>query len=251
MERLFIGTAGWQYPEWKNSFYPRGMPTSQFLTHYSSVFNAVELNSSYYRLPRPETIMEWKVRTQSNFKLCPRLIQAITFKNKLKKGDNLLKAFLGHFLPLDDRLGPVVIEIPKDIAFTHENVEPFLDMLGRFSHHYTFVIEPRHVSWMDPRAGKMCEERELTWSISDFCGRIPTIQKTIGDKVYLRFHGTQDLNESRYTVDTLLYCAEKVKHWLEEGKTVYVFFNNNFGCYALDNAKEFQKLVKGPASTVR
>ncbi|ADI37525.1 DUF72 domain-containing protein [Waddlia chondrophila] len=246
MKRLYIGTAGWQYPEWKHSFYPRGMPTSQFLTYYSEIFDAVELNSSYYRLPRPETIIEWKMRTPSDFKICPRLIQAITFKNKLKKGDNLLKAFLDHFLPLEERLGPVVIEIPENIYFTDENVEPFLDMLGRFSHHYTFVIEPRHVSWMDPNAGKMCEERELTWSISDFCGRIPTIHKTIGSKIYLRFHGTHDLKNSEYTVDTLQYCAAKVQHWLEEGKTVYVFFNNHFGGFALENAKEFKKLIQVP-----
>lgn len=246
MERLYIGTAGWQYPEWKNSFYPRGMSASQYLTHYSTVFEAVELNSSFYRLPRPETILEWKSRTPSDFRLCPRLIQAITLKNKLKKGDNLLKAFLDHFLPLEERLGPVVIEIPQEIYFTHENVEPFLDMLGRFSHHYTFVIEPRHISWMNPKAAEICEERELTWSISDFCGRIPTIQKTIGDKVYMRFHGTKDLKDSRYSVDTLFYCSEKVLHWLEEGRTVYVFFNNHFGGHSLQNAKEFKKLILKP-----
>lgn len=245
MERIFIGTAGWQYPEWKKSFYPKGTQQRSYLKHYSTVFNAVELNSSYYQLPNPETVIEWKNRTPKNFQLCPRLIQAITMKKRLKTGGNLLKAFLGHFMPLEDRMGPVIIEIPANIPFEHQNVEPFLDMLSRFSHHYTFVIEPRHLSWMNPKAAEMCEERELTWSISDFCGKIPTIQKTIGDKVYLRFHGTDDLYQSRYHTRTLEHCAEKVFHWVEEGKLVYVLFNNNFGGFALENAREFQELVMG------
>ncbi len=243
MERLYIGTAGWQYPEWKKTFYPKGMSQTQYLNYYSSVFNAVEINSSYYQLPRPETVIGWKLHTPEAFLICPRLIRAITLKKKLKNGDNLLKSFLGHFQALEDRLGPIIIEIPPTITFEHENVKPFLDMLGRFSHHYTFVIEPRHISWMNPKASSICEEHFLTWSISDFCGRFPTIQKTIGDKIYLRFHGTDDLEQACYETETLENCAEKVKHWLEEGKFVYVCFNNHFGGYALENALEFQKLV--------
>lgn len=243
MERLYIGTAGWQYPEWKETFYPKGLPQSQYLKYYSSIFNAVELNSSYYQLPRPETVIEWKLKTPKSFLICPRLIQAITLKKKLKKGDNLLKAFLGHFQNLEERLGPIIIEIPPAIEFEDENVKPFLDLLGRFSQHYTFVIEPRHLSWMSPEASSLCEELSLTWSISDFCGRFPTIQRVIGKSVYLRFHGTDDLNLARYETETLENCAEKVKHWLDEGKSVYVFFNNNFGGYALENATEFQALI--------
>ena len=116
-------------------------------------------------------------------------------------------------------------------------------MIGQFSKGYTFVIEPRHISWANPKAAELCQNLGLTWSISDFCGKFPTIQKITGDKVYLRFHGADTANESKYTKKSLSNCADKVKGWLDANKQVYVFFNNNLGGHALKNALQFQALV--------
>ncbi len=243
MENLYIETSGWQYPEWKGRFYPNEMPANKQLKHYSSMFNSVELNSSYYQFPKLENISEWKILTTNDFLICPRLIQTMTLKKRLKGGDNMLKAFLAHFHHLEDQLGPIIVEIPSTIPFEHPNVHPFLEMLGRFSNGYTFVIEPRHISWTNPKASTLCQEKGLTWSISDFCGKFPTIQKVTGDSVYLRFHGTDQLQQSKYTEKTLKNSAEKVKNWIASGKQVYVFFNNTHEDHALENARQFKSLV--------
>jgi uncharacterized protein YecE (DUF72 family) len=243
MEHLHIGTTGWQYPDWKETFYPKDMNPGDYLEHYSTEFNAVEINSTYYQLPKSEAVAGWYRNTPKNFLFCPRLIRALTENHELNTNENLLKAFLGHFITLELSLGPIIVEIPPSISLEHPHVLPFLDMLGGFSHSYTFVIEARHLSWANPKAAEMCETRGLAWSISDFCGQFPTIQKTLSNNAYLRFHGTNNIDQSNYSHETLGHCAEKAKQWLSENKQVFVFFNNHFGGHALENAREFQSLM--------
>ena len=127
--KVYVGTSGWHYMHWKGPFYPAKAPARRFLDHYAEHFNATEINNTFYRLPKPETFMEWRDRTPSGFRFAVKASRYITHMKKLKDvGEGLAKFFDG-IAALEDRLGPILFQLPPNLKPDLERLEGFLDSL--------------------------------------------------------------------------------------------------------------------------
>jgi uncharacterized protein YecE (DUF72 family) len=240
---LFIGTSGWSYKHWIGVFYPENLKPVQLLEYYFSQFDCVELNSSFYHLPKKSTVEGWLKRTPESFLFCPKLSRFITHRQRLVHVENSLKKFFDVFAGLKAKLGPVLIQLPPGLSYNQVNVCSFLKLLSDGYSDYRFAIEVRHKSWICEEFNNLLCQYGIAFVIADSGNRFPYHEDVTADFIYLRFHGPENLYASDYTEEKLVGYATKISGWLIEGKEVWAFFNNDFGGYAIKNAARLKELV--------
>jgi uncharacterized protein YecE (DUF72 family) len=145
---LYIGTSGWSYQHWSGIFYPIDIQPDKYLEHYITKFNCVELNSSFYHLPRDTTISGWAKRTPEKFRFCPKMSRFITHQMRLAKIEEPLKKYFDLFKGMRMRLGPILVQLPPGLSYNKSLVVDFLGTLKNQYFEYRFAIEIRHKSWI-------------------------------------------------------------------------------------------------------
>lgn len=243
MAEAFIGTSGWVYRDWVGIFYPRELPSRERLRYFSLHFRTTEVNYSFYHLPRAETYNDWYNQTDKDFVFSVKASRFITHVSKLKDVEDAWERFFQGALNLKNKLGPILFQFPPSFRADAEHVkrlEGFLEIINLRKHRFSF--EFRHVSWCDPGIYKLLKRYGNAWVISD-SSRYPKAEVVTADFVYVRMHGPESLFSPKYTYDALVGLASKIRNWLEEGLDVYVYFNNDFHGYALENARELLKLL--------
>lgn len=240
---LYVGTSGWSYPNWQGIFYPAEVKSKQYLEYYATQFNSVELNSSFYRLPKLEVVKGWRQRTPQNFHLCPKLSRWITHVKRLHEPEEPLEKFMSLFKALKHKLGPILVQLPPNLSLDSHYIEPFFDLFKNQYGNFQFAIEARHGSWISKAAFDLLDRYHLAWVIADSGGLYPEAVHVNSDLVYLRFHGRKELYASNYSSRELQPFAKKAKAWLEQGKKVWAFFNNDALGYAAANARVFRDLI--------
>ncbi|HLO60006.1 MAG TPA: DUF72 domain-containing protein [Bacteroidales bacterium] len=243
-DKLHIGTSGWSYKHWHHIFYPDDLTSAKYLEYYITQFDCVELNSSFYHLPLNTTVEGWMRRTPPDFIFCPKLSRYITHQLRLNNAQEALERFFGIFDIMKSRLGPVLIQLPPGLRFEGNKVRSFFNILNQYYGEYRFALEIRHKSWITDEAFKILEENRIAFTIADSGERYPYYETTTTDFVYLRFHGNGQLYASDYNPNELTEYARKIGKWLEEGKQVWVFFNNDIHGYAVQNARSLNERMK-------
>jgi uncharacterized protein YecE (DUF72 family) len=241
--KIYIGTSGWSNSSWKGIFYPDKMPSKKFLSHYATVFNASEVNSTFYHLPRITTIESWISAVPPDFKFCPKVSQFLTHMKKLKDSEEPMSRFINAILSLKGMLGPILIQLPPSLKFDIDVIEPFFDLLKEVYSEYAFAIEPRHLTWFEPDSLDLLRKYKITFAISESGGRFPYGEFVTAKNVYLRFHGAPKLYDSSYSDDTLKEYADKVKQWRKEGHDCWIFFNNTMHDSAIHNAHTIARFI--------
>lgn len=241
--RLFIGTSGWSYPEWKGSFYPKDVPRRKFLEYYATRFPATELNASFYRLPTDKMLDAWLERTPDEFRFCCKLSRLITHQKKLNDPADALSRFFERFESLLGRMAPVLAQLPPSLAFDSDRVETFLAAYRDVSE-LPLAIEARHASWFENEALEVLESGNVALVRAESGGRWPETDAVTADFAYLRFHGPKELYASGYTPQKLGQVAGRVAAHLQSGMDVHAFFNNTDGGYAWRDAEKLAELVK-------
>jgi uncharacterized protein YecE (DUF72 family) len=246
-DKLHIGTSGWSYKHWHHIFYPDDLSASKYLEYYITQFDCVELNSSFYHLPLKTTVEGWMRRTPVDFIFCPKLSKYITHQLRLNNAGEALERFFGIFDTMKSRLGPVLIQLPPGLRFDSGKAGSFFNVLRRYYGDYRFALEIRHKSWICDEAFKILEDNRIAFTIADSGERYPYNETTTADFVYMRFHGNGQLYASNYDENELIDYARKIGKWLEEGKQVWVFFNNDIHGYAVQNAKALSNFIPAVA----
>ena len=131
-QEIRIGTSGWTYPHWKDAFYPADWPKSKWLEYYTQHFDTVELNATFYRLPKAKTFENWKQRTPHDFLWAVKANKYITHTKRLREPEEPLKRFYGAASGLQEKLGPVLIQLPPGLAFDEKLFEGFCRSLFLF-----------------------------------------------------------------------------------------------------------------------
>ena len=163
---LFVGTSGWQYPDWKGDFYPDDVPQRKFLEYYTTRFEATELNASFYRLPSESMIEGWLDRTPQDFRFCLKLSRLITHNKRLADCEEALGNFIDRIKPLAGRMGPVLAQLPPSMAFDEGVLDDFAAIWAeRFDG--ALAVEARHESWMEESVSDWLVERGITPVIAD------------------------------------------------------------------------------------
>lgn len=233
-----IGTSGWNYPHWKDVFYPSTLPKSKWLEFYTEHFDTVELNATFYRLPKEKTFKNWHLRTPKNFLWAVKASRYITHIKKIRDPGESLGKFYGGILGLQEKLGPILFQLPPSLSFDEKVFQQFCECLDA-RHRYT--LEVRNPSWINDRAFAMLAEYHIAFCIADTAGRFPYHETITADFVYIRLHGSKALYASEYTEGELKVWANKILKW---GKETYVYFDNDYGGYAAGNAKRLKELLR-------
>jgi len=240
---LYIGTSGWSYKHWHGIFYPEDLKPGKYLEYYTTRFRCVELNSSFYHLPQKKTVEGWMTRTPGSFIFCPKLSRYITHQLKLLNVDEALQKFFEVFEGMKEKLGPVLIQLPPQLSYDEPRIQYFLELLKKQYNEYRFAIEIRHKSWLNDNFFTLLSQYGVAYVIADSGKRYPYHEEVTTDFVYLRFHGREQLYASDYSEDELKQYAQKISAWLDDGKKVWVFFNNDYHGFAVKNAEKLKELV--------
>ena len=244
-KKLFIGTSGWVYGHWTGIFYPEDLPSKDKLKYFSQHFKTVEINYSFYHLPRPSTYQNWHSQTPADFIFAAKASRFITHIKRLKGVKVAWKTFLKNALYLKEKLGPILFQFPPSFRATEENIkrlEKFLTILRVTTKNLKYAFEFRHKNWCDKKIYDLLKKYNTAWVIAD-SPSYPKTEEVTADFVYIRMHGSKVMFSSNYTKKELQDLAQKIKKWLKTGN-VYVYFNNDAYGYAIENAKELIKLCK-------
>lgn len=214
--KLYIGTSGYSYKEWKGSFYPEQISAGEMLSYYAERLPAVELNNTYYRLPQRSTVESWRAQVPKNFRFSVKAPQTITLYRRLKDAGWQTKNLLDTVSALKDRLGAVLFRLPEDMKKDLGRLESYLKELPADT---PAAFEFRHPTWLDDDVRELLRSHNRVMVVSD-TDEMPTrqIDKT-ADWGYLRLRRVQ-------------YSAADLKNWTkriraQNWKTAYVFFKHD------------------------
>ena len=238
MGNVYVGTSGFFYKDWKGVFYPSELKTYRWLSYYSNIFNTVELNSTFYHLPKDKTVKGWIRRVPDGFVYSVKAYREITHQKLLKDTEGIY--LLLHLLkPLEKKLGVLLFQLPPGIKFDRNLL---LDFCKALPGHYRFSIEFRDESWFTEKTYDILCRYNVAFCISHM-KKIKTIYWITADFVYIRLHGPQKIYASSYSDEELYSWTSFVEKQLNEGKDVYVYFNNTFHGYAPRNALKLREFL--------
>ncbi len=250
--RIYIGTSGWNYGHWQGIFYPEDIKSHDLLSYYSRYFSTVEINSSFYHLPRETTFSNWRKKVPKDFLFSVKVWRRITHLKKLNKIEDDLKIFWQRCMILKEKLGPLLFQFPPSFQATKENIKR-LENLSKFiranlrlnprqSAGRHSALEFRHQSWFDESIYKILKKYNLALCWADTpC--YPYQEVVTTNYVYFRLHGHEQLYASKYTKTQLQDYAQKIKKCLKKGFDVFIYFDNDFAGHAVENAKTLKTLV--------
>ena len=242
---ILIGTSGYNYPHWWNGvFYPPDLPQKKWLEFYSEVFDTVELNVSFYRLPTKEVFGGWARRTPKEFTFAVKGSRYITHTKRLKDCREPLSLLLDHASALREKLGILLWQLPPRFRFERDRLEEFGVLLSTLPRAKSLrhAFEFRDPSWFCREAFQLLEEFQFTFCIAHGSG-LPYTEAVTSQAVYLRFHGGEVLYGTNYSDRELDRWAKKISDWSEAGRTVFIYFNNDAYGFAVKNALTLRKLL--------
>ncbi len=235
-----IGCASWALPPLHQHGFPSG---DSHLARYAQVFDAVEINSSFYRPHRASTYERWAASVPPTFAFSVKLPKAITHERRLVDCEEQVQAFASEVEGLGERLRCVLVQLPPSFAFDEAVAAPFFDMLRRHLR-VDVALEPRHATWFDPAVDAWLERRRIARVLADpvrhDAGRSPGGR---ADVLYLRLHGSPRMYYSAYSDEVLAALARRIAQVADEGRQVWCVFDNTAAQQAVGNALRLQQLL--------
>lgn len=237
--RIHIGTSGWNYKHWKGPFYPADLPEAQQFYYYFKYFDTVELNNSFYMLPAAQTFAKWKNISPAKFIFSVKASRFITHLKKLSADKSSVHKFLRHAGQLDEKLGPVLFQLPPRWGINAERLETFLNILPA---KYRYTFEFRDHSWYNDEIYDLLKKSNCAFCIYELQGHISPLQVT-ADFIHARLHGPGNKYQGDYTKQTLKQWARRCIEWQQNGKDVYIYFDNDQAGYAVTDALSLKEML--------
>ncbi|MGC5246391.1 DUF72 domain-containing protein [Gordonia sp. DT219] len=230
---LHIGTSGWQYQDWRGQFYPAGLPQRKWLGYYATHFTTVEVNNTFYRLPQRSTFESWRDGLPTGFRMTVKMSRYLTHVKRLNEPEEPVERFLGRADGLGERLGPVLLQLPPNLQAKPEALD---HVLGLIPAGVRVVVEPRHTSWWCDEVREVLERREAALCWADRRSRILTPLWATTDFGYLRLHEGRSARTTAYGRGAIDGWLQRIAGAFDDRHDVYVYFNNDTGGAAVDNA---------------
>jgi uncharacterized protein YecE (DUF72 family) len=240
--RYWIGTSGWVYDHWRGPFYPQELPAAKWLDYFCRRFGTVELNASFYRLPKEQTWRNWSAKVPTGFLFAVKASRFITHIKRLRDCEEPLETFLDRARLLGDALGPVLYQMPPSFHRTPENSERLANFLSLLPHDVRHVFEFRHDSWFDAEPFALLRMHNVAFCAFHMVDRETPLEATT-DFVYVRFHGSAALYGGSYSDEQLTDWARRLRELPEDVREVYVYFNNDAFGHAVANAQTLAALL--------
>lgn len=234
-----VGTSGWSYKHWRGIFYPDSVPQRQWLEHYMEHFDTVEVNSTFYHLPRESTMESWRDRAPQGFVYAIKASRFITHTKMLTGAKEPLEEFLRRTRLLEGHLGPVLYQLPPRFKRDLSVLERFLDLLPE---DLVSVFEFRDESWYCEETFELLGSHDACFCAHDM-PRLWTPRRGTGPAAYVRFHGPERRYTGAYPEEVLAEWAEWMAGQQEAGRSVFAYFNNDIGGHAVDDAKALRAML--------
>jgi uncharacterized protein YecE (DUF72 family) len=246
MSRLHVGAMGWSYSFWKGGFYPEKLASKEFLAFYARQFDTVEVDSTFYRIPRKQSVIDWKEQTPPSFLFSLKFPQVITHVKMLENCQEETQVFLEHVSLLEEKLGPLLLQFPP--MFGNEHVSLLRGFLKTLPKEHRYVVEVRNKKLLNDSLYSLLRERNVTlaWMDSPF---IPPIDEVTSDFIYIRWEGdrrrvkgTLGRTEADRVNDIKLW-AERIKPFLDKQTEVFGYFSKYYSGNPTSDANELLKLA--------
>ncbi len=239
--QLHLGTSGWSYQGWRGRFYPSGLAPKGWLPFYAQTFNTVEINMTFYRLPSREILANWAAVTPPGFTFTLKANRRITHVGRLRNVGHDVNFFYHLAGALEDKLGCILFQLPPTLTRDDALLEDFLSVL---SPGYRNVIEFRDPSWYADTVYDI-----LRSCLAGFCivssAKVPPDAVRTSDTAYFRFHGLTGGYRHNYSDDELRHWAGVIRS--TGGTGTFVYFNNDYQAFAVQNAVRLRELLEGRA----
>lgn len=260
IKRYHIGLTQWGYKEWKGSFFRKEARPEEFLKQYASVFNSVEGNTTFYRVPDRDTVIKWGEQVPEGFHFCFKFPQSVTHFRQLKGVEEEILSFLELFLPIREKLGPFHIQLGPQFSFKEfERLETLFEIVP---HHFSYALEVRHPDFFDKGAKEeefeaLLKRHSVSRVVFD-TRRLHSLQnrevsvreaQEKKPKTPVRFHSTSSfpfirfvgandiLNNEAYLKEWAIITA----NWIKDGKHPYLFIHAPDTAFAPELARFFHE----------
>jgi uncharacterized protein YecE (DUF72 family) len=238
---VLVGTSGWQYKDWRYRYYPKGLAQTRWFEKVMHDFRTVELNVTFYRLPKLEVFAGWYERSPADAVITVKASRYLTHIKRLRDPQSSVDMLMERARPLRTKLGPVLIQLPPDLQV---NVPALVETLRAFPAGVRLAVEPRHPSWWTDEVRRCLEDHAAALCWADRKGAITPLWRT-ADWGYLRFHEGAQPPWPFYTPTELAGWADTIRDvFPAAAEDVYVYFNNDPGCAAVDNAITFAEALE-------
>ena len=242
---FYSGTSGLDLPV-PRSQYPPAFQGKSRLQYYASLFNSIEINSIFYKLPRSSTVANWAESVPGNFRFTFKVSKTITHVKGLQFDKKEVTDFINVVENIGDKKGCLLAQFPPSLKIEKlDQLQKLLETLGEATYNsdWKLAIEFRDPSWYEGEVYELLEEYDAAMVLQDIPKSATPLSDVRSDFIYLRFHGPEPRYRGDYSDEFLKKYAGYVNKWLREKKTVYVYFNNTVGA-AVENLQTFNKYVK-------
>ena len=250
--QYYTGCSGWSYSSWQGPFYPSTIENSRWLNYYSHVFDYVEIDSTFYRIPNVFMVKNWYKKTPRDFKFTAKFPKVITHDKRLKDVDKELERFFDAMVPLSDKTLALLIQLPPSLHI-FEGLQSLRELVLRLDTRFRYAVEVRHSSWFQDLAYNFFANNGicLVWSQ---LAEIQTPPIMTSDFVYLRLIGDRSIQEKdfgRIQIDRVLEMekwAENIKNVQENEhiKLAIVPANNHYAGFGPGTVNMFRNMLGLP-----
>ena len=260
---LRLGTSSWSSRHWLGKLYPRGTKPADFITEYARRYSTVEIDSTFYAVPKDSTILGWRERTPADFLFASKVPQIVTHDKFLEDCEGEMRHYLKSMSLLGDKLGPILFQFPYYAKRTNVTEDEFLKRLRSFlealpTGEFRFAVEVRNKNWINPYLCEILHDHGIALALIDhpWMSSPDTLfrQREIvtADFAYIRWLGDRKGIEKITTtwneiiVDrepALKTWVPHIKHVLDQQKDLFGYVNNHYAGYAPDNVDYLKKLL--------
>lgn len=232
MADYYAGTSGLVLPVRNKQYYPDQFKEKSRLSYYSSLFNSIEVNSSFYKIPRAVTIAKWLVEVPEGFKFTFKLWRGITHEKDLIFSPADVAEFMQAVAAAGKHKGCLLVQFPPGArANLMPQLKQLITCIREYDSEHTWkvALEFRHASWYNNELADLVQNHRLSVVLQDIPASATPFKYATGNPIYLRFHGPGGKYKGSYTDDVLHEYAAYIKEWQDQEQTVYVYFNNTMG----------------------
>jgi uncharacterized protein YecE (DUF72 family) len=238
---IHIGTSGWSYDHWQGILYPHHTKPWNRLGYYVQHYQTVELNSSFYQWPKVPSFKSWRRRLPPHFLLSVKAPRHLTHHKRLYAPESWIERIRECWHELGDKRAILLVQLSPKFAIDYERLRYFLQQVPPW---VRMAVEFRHPSWHQEPVFQLLEQYGVAYCIMSGA-HLPCVLRATAPFVYVRMHGPdpQHLYGGFYSDADLQWWASRIREWEQQGKDVYVYFNNDGGGYAVYNANSLSAIL--------
>lgn len=244
--KVYVGTSGWNYRDWKGRFYPPALKPAEWLGYLARRFDTTEINTTFYRIPKVEFVRRWSQQVPGRFRFAVKLWRGITQYRKLADCREYLPSFFEALAPLAvGQRGPLLVQLPPSLGKDLERLDAFLDEVREVTspRRWRVAVEFRNPTWLCDETYALLDRQAAAIVLHDMQRAAPVQRPNDVGFVYIRRHGPTGRYAGGYSSGQIKRDAASIARWSEAGKAVFIYYNNDVEGHAVTDAEQLRRML--------